>query len=368
TRRRNFIENDEFPYDNGLGLTYDTGDYRRALERLLTLADYEGLRRKQREMRLEGRYMGIGLSTYVEVCNFLHQPAHVRVDPDGSVFVYTGTSPHGQGDETAFAQIASDTLGVPVEKITVVHSDTALGPPGNGTAGSWTLASGGNAVLLASRKVREKMMRVAAHLLECRPEDLEFGQGFFMVKDELSRRVGVEEVAEAAYDPDTLPEDLTPGLEASEYYVPELTYPFGAHLAVVEVDPDTGKIHLQKVVMVNDCGEVVNPLLVDGQVIGGAAQAIGQALYESIEFGEDGTPLVSTFADYLMPSTPEIPQIETDRTVTPALNPLRAKGVGEASTIGLTQAIVNAVEDALEKPVDETPLTPYRVWLLLNRK
>ena len=189
-----------------------------------------------------------------------------------------------------------------------------------------------------------------------------------MVKDDPSRKVYVKDVAEAAYDPDSLPENMEPGLEALEHYVPELTYPFGAHLAIVEVDPETGRVFLRRVVMVNDCGEVVNPLLVEGQVVGGAAQAIGQALYESLEFGEDGSPLVSSFADYLMPTSVEIPEIVAERTVTPARNPLKAKGVGEASTIGLTQAIVNAVEDAIGKPVDETPLTPFRVWSVLNAR
>ncbi|MEM0442975.1 MAG: xanthine dehydrogenase family protein molybdopterin-binding subunit [Candidatus Caldarchaeum sp.] len=367
-RKTNFIKPEDFPYNNGVGSTYDTGDYEKALDKLLNISNYGELRKQQRLMRSTGRYLGIGISTYVEVCNFLQQPAYVRVEPDGSVHVYSGTSPHGQGDETAFAQIVSDTLGVPVERITVVHSDTALGPPGSGTAGSWTLPSGGNAVLKACMRVREKMTRIAAHMLECRSEDLIFEGGAFMVKDDPSRKVYVKDVAEAAYDPDSLPENMEPGLEALEHYVPELTYPFGAHLAIVEVDPETGRVLLRRVVMVNDCGEVVNPLLVEGQVVGGAAQAIGQALYESLEFGEDGSPLVSSFADYLMPTSVEIPEIVAERTVTPARNPLKAKGVGEASTIGLTQAIVNAVEDAIGKPVDETPLTPFRVWSVLNAR
>ncbi|MEM4281035.1 MAG: xanthine dehydrogenase family protein molybdopterin-binding subunit [Candidatus Caldarchaeum sp.] len=365
-RRINFIEPYEFPYDNGLGMVYDTGDYGKALDRLLEISNYKGLREMQKELRGKGVLIGVGLSTYVEVSNFLPQPAYVRVEKDGSLFIYSGTSPHGQGDETAFAQIASDTLGVPIEKITVTHSDTSLGPPGNGTAGSWTLASGGNAVLAACKRIREKMAAIAAHLLECRAEDLEFIDGAFVVKDDPSRKISVEKIAEAAYDAESLPENIDPGLEAVAHYVPQLTFPFGAHLAVVEVDTETGKVYLRKIVMVNDCGQVVNPMLVDGQVIGGAAQAIGQALFEGLEYDANGTLLTASFADYLIPTAAETPDMLTDRTVTPAPNPLGAKGVGEASTIGLAQAVVNAVEDALGKSVEKTPLTPYMVWSILH--
>ncbi|MEM1945537.1 MAG: xanthine dehydrogenase family protein molybdopterin-binding subunit [Candidatus Caldarchaeum sp.] len=365
-RRINFIKPDEFPYDNGLGMVYDTGDYGKALDRLLTISNYKHLREKQTELRQKGVLVGIGLSTYVEVSNFLPQPAYVRIERDGSLFIYSGTSPHGQGGETAFAQIASDTLGIPLDKITVAHSDTSLGPPGNGTAGSWTLASGGNAVLAACRRIREKMMRIAAHMLECRIEDLEFVDGVFRVRDDSGRRLSVEHIARAAYDINGLPEDVEPGLEAVTHYVPELTFPFGAHLAIVEVDAETGQVFLRKVVMVNDCGEVVNPMLVDGQVVGGAAQAIGQALFESLEYDANGTLLTASFADYLIPTAAEMPDILTDRTVTPAPNPLGAKGVGEASTIGLAQAVVNAVEDALGRSVEKTPLTPYMVWSILH--
>ncbi len=365
-RRINFIPSDEFPYNNGLGMVYDTGDYNKALNKLLEVSDYQHLRKMQQEMRKKGVYIGIGLSTYVEVSNFLHQPAYVRVEPDGSLFIYSGTSPHGQGDETAFAQIAADVLGIPLEKISVVHGDTSMGPPGNGTAGSWTLVSGGNAVLAACRTIREKMMRIAAYLLECSIEDLEFREGVFFIKDNPDKKLPLQKVVKIAYDAAELPEGISPGLEAVEYYVPDLTFPFGAHLAVVTVDVESGKVHLNKIVMVNDCGEVINPLLVDGQIVGGAVQAIGQALYEGLEYGEEGVLLTASLSDYLIPSAAEVPEIVSERTVTPAPNPLKAKGVGEASTIGLAQAIVNAVEDALKKPVDEMPLTPFKIWSLLR--
>ncbi|GBC68621.1 Carbon monoxide dehydrogenase large chain [archaeon HR01] len=366
-RLRNFIAGSQFPYSTAIGYTYDTGDYERALKKVLEVADYRSLREEQKRMRERGVLMGIGFSSYVEVCTFAEQPASVRVAPDGSVTVYSGTSPHGQGDETAFAQIVSDILGVPLDRITILHSDTSLGLPGQGTAGSWTLASGGNAILSACKKVLEKMRQIAAHLLEVRYEDIEYGDGNFYVKDDPSRRMGFKDVASAAYSVGRLPPEISPGLEASDFYVPELTFPFGSYIAVVEVDPETGYVRVRKAFMVDDCGRIVNPLLVDGQIVGGAVQALGQALYEELVYGEDGTLITSNLSDYLIPSSTEAPVFILEKTTTPATNPLGAKGVGEASTVGFTQAVVNAIEDAVGVEIDETPVTPYRLWKAIRR-
>ncbi|MEM4179397.1 MAG: molybdopterin cofactor-binding domain-containing protein, partial [Candidatus Caldarchaeum sp.] len=306
---------------------------------------------------------------FIEVCNFSYQSASVRVEPSGKTLVFTSTSPHGQGEETAFAQIVSDALGVSIDDVQVIHGDTLAIPYGWGTAGSWTLTSGGNAILNACKQIRQKMVAIAAHHLECSPEDIEVEDGRFFVKDAPEKGVSFEEVAAMAYDPEKLPEGVEMGLAATSFYNPDLTFPYGAYLALVEVFPETGEVEVKKAFLVNDVGKVVNPMLVEGQIHGGAVQALGQALYEEVVYGENGALLTSSFADYLLPSATEIPEMVLQRMETPAPNPLGTKGVGELATIGFTQAIVNAVEDALSPlgiRIEKTPLTPYRVWSLAN--
>ncbi|MCS7142331.1 MAG: xanthine dehydrogenase family protein molybdopterin-binding subunit [Aigarchaeota archaeon] len=368
-RMRNFIPPQSFPYRTPLGFVYDSGNYEGALRRALELVNYEDVKRLKSTVR--DRYIGVGISTFVEVCNFGYQSSYVKVEPSGLISVYTSTSPHGQGEETAFSQIVADRLGVSMEKIRVIHGDTDTIPYGSGTAGSWTLTSGGMAIINAVERIREKMLRIAASRLEARVEDLEMNDGRIYVKGTHDKYVTFEEVASIAYDQRKLPGGLEMGLTATGFYRPELTFPFGAYIAVVSVDPETYQVTLERVVMVSDCGKVVNPMLVDGQIAGGAVQALGQALYEDFVYDKDGNPLSVSFADYLLPSATEVPEFILDRTETPANNPLGTKGVGELSTIGLAQAIVNAVEDALWKmgaEIVETPVTPQRLYGVLRRR
>ncbi len=370
-RRRNFIRPEEFPYETITGHKYDSGNYEQALNKALEIVGYEELRRRQSELRAAGKLLGIGISSYVEVCNFAPTPAIVSVEKDGRVKVISGTMPQGQGEETAFAQIAADALGVDIKDVDVIFGDTSLIGWGPGTAGSWTLASGGNAVLQASMKVRDKILRLAAHMLEARPEDLEIVDGRVVVKGVPEKSVTIKEVAALAYDPSALPAGIEPGLSAEVGYSPQLTYPFGTHVAVVEIDTEAGRAEVKRLVLVDDCGRVVNPLLVEGQIIGGAVQALAQALYEEAFYDSEGNLVNSNFGDYLIPTAVEIPEIQTERTETPAPNPLGAKGIGEAPTIGLAQAVVNAVEDALAPlgvRVVDTPLTPYQIWRLIREK
>ncbi len=366
-RRRNFIPKGSFPYRTVTGVRYDSGDYRRALETLLERADYRGLRAEQERMRQQGRYLGVGLSTYVELCTFGWDEARVRVNEDGSVVAFTGTSPHGQGDATGFAQIVAEQLGVRPERVQVVHGDTLATPHGMGTAGSRTLVVGGSALLQAARKVRSRMLRIAAHLLEARVEDLELVDGVIRVRGVPDRQITLQEVAAAAYQPRKLPGGLEPGLEErATFTVRSPTFPFGAHLCLVEVDPETGEVWVRRYVAVDDCGVVVNPLLVEGQIHGGVVQALGQALLEEVVYDAEGQNRTRSLADYPVPRAAHVPQIETYRTVTPSpTNPLRSKGVGEAATIGGTPAFVNAVIDALRPfGVDhlDMPLRPEKIW------
>ncbi|MDW8084178.1 MAG: xanthine dehydrogenase family protein molybdopterin-binding subunit [Candidatus Caldarchaeum sp.] len=371
-RRRNFISAEEFPYKTLTRFEYDSGDYHRALEKLLNAMQYEKLRAEQAELRRMGRHLGVGLSTFVEVCNFSYQSASVRVEPSGKVIVLTSTSPHGQGEETSFSQIVADALGVSIDDVHVIHGDTLAIPYGWGTAGSWTLTAGGIAILKATEQVKAKMLAIAANHLESRPEDIETDAGKFFVKDAPEKSLSFQEVASMAYDPEKLPQGLEMGLAATSFYNPDLTFPFGAYGALVEVFPETGKVEVKKLFLVSDCGKVVNPLLVEGQIIGGAVQALGQALYEEVVYSEEGMLLSATFTDYLLPSSAEIPEFELMWTETPAPNPLGTKGAGELATIGLAQAIVNAVEDALrpfDVVIEQTPLKPSYVWkLVADRK
>ncbi len=366
-RRRNLLPKAAFPYRTPTGARYDSGDYRRALRVLLRQAGYRELRRQQRELRRRGRYLGIGLSCYVEVCTFGWETARVRVAADGSVTVFTGTSPHGQGGATGIAQLVADRLGVRLDQVEVVHGDTLAVPSGMGTAGSRTLVVGGSAAARAADRVRRKMVRLAAHLLEAASGDVQLQDGKFTVRGAPDRAVTVAEVASAAYQAGRLPEGMQPGLEEEgSFVVQQPTAPFGAHLCVVEVDPETGQVQVLRYVSVDDCGVVVNPLLVEGQIQGGIVQAMGQAFLEEAVFDPTGQPLTASLADYALPRAVHAPAVEMHRTVTPSpTNPLGAKGVGEAGTIGATPAFVNAVVDAL-RPFGvrhlDTPLHPERVW------
>ena len=362
-RAINFVRKDEFPYRTVTGQTYDSGDYEAALRKALDLLGYKQMRGLKERARAEGKLVGIGLSAYVEVCNFASQSAKVKVDEDGKVTVYTSTMPHGQGEQTAFAQLVADFFGIGMEDVRVFYGDTDLAPEGGGTAGSWTLTSGGAAILAACERVKEKMVRVAANLLEANPDDVVMEGGRFYVRGHEERALEFREVAAAAYDEDALPEDIEPGLEAYAFHSPKLTYPFGAHAVVVEVDPETFQVRILKAVMVDDCGNVVNPLLVEGQLIGGAVQALGQALYEEVVYDNEGQLVTATLTDYLIPTAVEVPRLELDRTVTPAPNPLGTKGVGEAATIGFAQAVMNAIEDALwPLRIDGSPAKPSYLW------
>jgi carbon-monoxide dehydrogenase large subunit len=381
-RRKNFTQ--KFPHKNYLGLTYDTGDYDKSLTKALEIANYPELRRRQEDLRKQGKLLGIGLSTWIEVCGFgpsaitgpneplaLVETAVVRMHPTGSATVYVGTSPHGQGHATTFAQIAAETLGIPYDQTEVRTGDTGDTPFGYGTYGSRSLHVGGSAVLITARKVVEKAKLLAAHLLEAADEDIVFEGGRFYVKGSPDRGKTMAEVAFAAHR-DSLPAGMEHGLEATTYYdPPDLSWPFGAHVCVVEVDPETGAVKLERYVAVDDCGNVINPMIVEGQVHGGVVQGIAQALYEEVIYDpKTGALKTGTLLDYMVPTANEIPEFVAERTVTPSTtNPLGAKGIGEAGTIASSIAVINAVCDALTplgiKHVD-MPASPGNVWKLIK--
>jgi CO/xanthine dehydrogenase Mo-binding subunit len=366
-RRRNFIPPSAFPYETAGGASYDSGDYQKALDALLERAGYARLRAEQAEARRAGRLVGIGLASYVEMCGFVDdETGDVVVGPDGRVTLESGCSPHGQGHETSFAQLVADELDVAVADVTVVHSDTQVVRKGQGTYGSRSIARGGMAAVVNARRVADRARQVAAHLLEARPDDVVRDGPVFHVRGVPDRRVSWAEVAAAAHG-GRLPASLGAGLESREDYVAQgLLYPFGSHLAVVEVDPDTGHVHLRRYVTVDDSGLIVNPLLAAGQVHGGLAQGIGQALWEGGRYDGEGQLLSGSLMDYAIPKADDLPSFETGHTVTPSpRTPLGVKGIGESATIGSTPAVANAVLDALA-PLGirhlDIPLTPDRVW------
>ncbi|MFN3974099.1 MAG: xanthine dehydrogenase family protein molybdopterin-binding subunit [Dehalococcoidia bacterium] len=379
-RRRNFIPKSAFPYKTAVGTIYDSGDYETALNKVLELSNYQGLRQEQqaRLQRGERKLLGIGLSTFVEICGFapnLPDNATVRVEPSGTVTVFTGTSPHGQGGDTTLAQIVAEELGVPMEEVTVVHGDTLAIAHGNGTLGSRTVAVGGAAAYQACKKVKEKATQLAAHLLKVTPDKVTCEGSHFFVEDIPDRKVSWKEVAQKAYSPSPeLPPDFEPGLVATVYFKPSnFTFPFGAHVAVVEVDRETGDVELVNYFAVDDCGHRINPMLVEGQLHGGIAQGISQALYEGVVYDDNGQLLTNTLMNYAVPNPLMLPPYTLAATVTPTPeNPLGAKGVGELGTIGATPAVVNAVADAL-KPLGvdpsqvQMPTTPERVWRLIRQ-
>lgn len=377
-RRANFVQPDQFPYTTPVVLQYDSGDYEAALDKALQMVGYEDVRVMQENARAEGRLVGIGFSTYIEACGIapsavagaigaragLYDSGMIRVHPTGKVQVYTGVHSHGQGHETTFAQLVAHHLQIPMEDVELVHGDTSQIPFGMGTYGSRSLAVGGSAIYRALEKVLDKARKIAAHKLEAAEEDLEYSGGQFTVAG-TDRSVGFADIALTAYVPHDYPiEELEPGLEFNAFYDPKnFTFPFGAHISVVEVDPDTGEVEILRYVAVDDVGEVINPMIVDGQVHGGIAHGIGQALMEDAVYDEDGQLVSGSFMDYTLPRAADLPMFEVDRTVTPCPhNPLGAKGAGETGTIAATPCIVNAVCDAIGARDIAMPLTPERVW------
>jgi carbon-monoxide dehydrogenase large subunit len=389
-RRRNWIEAAEFPFTTVAGLTYDSGDYGAATDRALELFGYDELRREQARRRAENDpvQVGIGVSTYTEMCGLAPsrvlgslrygaggwESASVRMLPTGKVEVVTGTSPHGQGHETAWSQIVADQLGVPFEDIEVLHGDTRTSYKGLDTYGSRSLAVGGIALYQACHKVVEKAKPIAAHMLECDPADVEFADGRFRVRGHPVDPEGGKSLADCAlavFAAHDLPDGIEPTLDADAVYDPtNFSFPHGTHLCAVEVDTRTGRVSIRSYVAVDDVGRVINPMIVEGQVHGGLAQGIAQALFEDAVYDDEGNLRTGTFVDYTMPSAADLPELVSDRTETPAPDhPLGTKGVGEAGTIASTPAVVNAVVDAL-RPYGvrdvAMPCTPERVWRALN--
>ena len=379
-RRKNFPQPKEFPFTTPTGLIYDSADYEKCLDVALKNANYKKLRQEQARLRKQGRYIGIGLSTYVEICGMGPssampaggwESATVRVEPTGKVNILTGSSPHGQGQETSFAQLGAEVLGLDPDDINVVHGDTAVVPYGIGTFGSRATAVGGTAAYKSLLKVRDKLAQIAGHILGEDPQKLAF-RDHKIVSKASKKSVGFAEAVGAAYVAKTLPPGVEPGVEATTFFEPSnFTYPFGAHICVVEVDAETGDVRLQRYVAVDDCGNVLNPLLVDGQIHGGIVQSVGQAFFEEAVYDENGQLITGELMDYAIPRAGDIPWIETARTVTPSpVNPLGLKGVGEAGTIGATPALVNAVVDALApfgvRHID-LPVKRERVWQLIRK-
>ncbi|HEY6628263.1 MAG TPA: xanthine dehydrogenase family protein molybdopterin-binding subunit [Acidimicrobiia bacterium] len=386
-RKKNFWQPDEFPAQMGCGFSLDSGNYEAAVDKLVEVSDYAGLRRRQEEARAEGRLVGVGIGSYVEVCGFgpailaeigfswtnyglpasFNGSGLVRVNPDATVTVVIGTGPTGQGHETTWAQLVGDGLGIPVEDISVLHGDTREHPMGIGTFGSRSISVDGTATYEATLKVKEKAARIAAHLLEASADDIVFADGGAHVAGTPDKRVEWAAIAKAAYQAHTSPDDVDSGLEAHTSFSPgNATWPFGTHLAMVEVDPDTGDVEILEYHAVDDCGNVISPMIVNGQVHGGIAQGIGQAMFEDAIYDADGNMLTGSLLDYPLPTAADLPSFDLHRTVTPSpVNPLGVKGIGEAGTIGSAHTMVNAVVDALTpmgvKHID-MPLRPKRVW------
>ena len=376
-RMKNFVPKNEFPFPTATGLTYDSGDYAAPLRKALDAVDYHKLRAEQAEARRQGKLMGIGLSTYGEICAMGPSPATpaggwesatVKIEPSGKVTVLTGASPHGQGEETTFAQIAADELGVDIDDVLVVHGDTSLVQYGIGTFGSRATAVGGTAVYFALQDLKAKLKKFGAMLLGS--EDVTFASGQ-CTDNKTGASKSLKEIAGASYRAMKLPPNTEPGMVSTHFWEPpNFTFPFGAHIAVTDIDPDTGAVSIRRYVAVDDCGNILNPLIVDGQVHGGVAQGIGQALYEQAVYDDNGQLLTGELMDYAVPKAHMMPWIESSHTITPTnVNPLGVKGVGEAGTIGCSPAVVNSVVDALApfgvKHID-MPMTPEKIWKLMQ--
>jgi carbon-monoxide dehydrogenase large subunit len=382
-RQKNFIQPEQFPYKSVLGWEYDSGNYPAALEKAMGMIGYDALRREQAEKRARGELMGIGISTFTEIVGAgpshtfdilgikMFDSAEIRVHPTGSAIVRIGVQTQGQGHETTFAQIVAEELGLSVDNIEVEHGDTDTAPYGLGTYASRSTPTAGAATAMAARKIRDKAAHLAAHLLECSVEDLEWKDYQFQVKGAPERSKSMTDLAFAAYT--NHPLGMEAGLEAVCYYdPPNLTFPFGAYIAVIDIDRGTGEVHVRRFVAVDDCGTVINPMVVEGQIHGGLTMGLAPALYEQIWYDEQGNIHGGTLMDYLVPTAMETPAWETDRTVTPSPHhPLGAKGVGESATVGAPPAIANAVVDALSHlgvTHIEIPITPPRLWRLLQEK
>ena len=382
-RKKNFIPKFSDGYQTKVALSYDSGNYLGAFDKLLGMLDYKKFRADQAAARAQGRLMGIGFSTYIEACSIapskvvgslgaqagLWESGKVQVHPTGKVSVFTGSHSHGQGHETTMAQIVADSLGIPMDDIEIVHGDTGRVPFGMGTYGSRSASVGGTAIVMSLDKIKEKGKKIAAHLLEANPKDMEYVGGNFVVKGSPQKAIPFGQVALTAYVPHNYPEGVEPGLEETSFYDPSnFCFPFGAHACVVEVDPDTGHVKILRYLAVDDVGNVINPMIVDGMVHGGIAQGVAQALWEEAVYDRDSGQLVSgSMMDYTLPKADMLPFYETDRTETPTLvNPLGVKGAGETGTIASTPAVVNAVVDALSglgvDHIDAMPMTPERVW------
>jgi aerobic carbon-monoxide dehydrogenase large subunit len=386
-RRKNYWQPDEFPATMGCGFALDSGNYEAAVDKLIDVSDYAGMRARQEQARADGRLIGIGVGSYVEVCGFgpavlaeigfswasyglpasFNGSGLVRVNPDGSATVIIGTGPSGQSHETSWAQIVSDQLGIEFDNIRVHHGDTGDSPMGIGTFGARSISVDGSATFEATQTVKQKAARIAAHMLEASADDILFADGGAHVTGSPDKRVDWAAIAKAAYQAHTLPEGVGPGLEAEGTFSPgNATWSYGTHVAMVEIDPETGDVKLLEYHAVDDCGNVVSPMIVDGQLQGGIAQGIGQAMFEHAIYDESGNLLTGSLLDYLVPTAEDLPMFDLHRTVTPTeVNPMGVKGVAEAGTIGSTPTMVNAVVDALSpmgvKHVD-MPVRPRRVW------
>ena len=380
-RFENFIKPEQFPYRTPTGWEYDSGDYGRALQKALDLIGYDDLRREQAEKRERGELMGIGISSFTEIVGAgpshdfdilgikMFDSCEIRVHPTGKVLARIGVQTQGQGHETTFAQIIAEELGFPVSDIKIEYGDTDTAPYGLGTYASRSTPVAGAATAVAARKIRDKAKKIAAHLLEANEDDLEWTNGRFSVKGSPDQAKSIGEIALAAYT--NHPPGMEAGLEAVDYYdPPNLTFPFGSYICVVDIDTGTGEVHIRRFVAVDDCGNIINPMIVDGQIHGGLTMGLAPALYESITYDENGNNLAGTFMDYLLPTALETPAWEVAKTVTPSPHhPLGAKGVGESATVGAPPAIANAVVDALwhlgVRNID-IPITPWKVWQILH--
>jgi carbon-monoxide dehydrogenase large subunit len=375
-RRKNYLQPEQFPYTTPTGSVYDSGEYENNLTTALELSKYAALREEQQQRRANNsdKLLGIGVASYVEMCGFgPYESAVVRVEPSGTVTVVTGTSPHGQGGETTFAQIVADHIGADFDKIIVQHGDTGSAPMGVGTFGSRGLAVGGAAIMKAAVEVREKAVKIAAHILEADAVDIEYVDGQYRVRGVPEKGLSLSEISKRAYGGGSLPAEMDPGLEATNFFSPpNFIYPFGTHVAVVEIERETGIVSLREYFSVDDCGPRISPMLAEGQIHGGLAQGIGQALIEEVIYDSEGQLMTGSLMDYAVPRADLFPHFTIGKTETPTpLNPLGAKGIGEAATIGSTPAVVNAVMDALEpfgvRHID-MPLTAPKIWQAMNRE
>ena len=382
-RRKNFIGKDQFPYQSKLGWSYDSGDYHANLDKALEFIDYKALRKEQEEKRKKGEFMGIGISTFVEIVGAgpshtfdiagikMFDSAELRIHPTGKGILRMGTKSQGQGHETTYAQIVAQELGIPASDITVEEGDTDTAPYGLGTYASRSTPVSGAATAMAARKIREKARKIAAYLLEASQEDLEWEPGKFWVKGSPSKSKTIQEIAFAAYT--NHPQGMEAGLEAVNYYdPPNLTFPFGTYIAVVDIDKGTGAVKIRKFVAVDDCGNIINPMIVEGQIHGGLTEGLAIAFMQLIDYDESGNVQGGTFMDYLLPTAVETPNWETGKTVTPSPHhPFGAKGIGESPNVGSPAAFVNAVVDALShlgvKHID-MPMTPAKIWQVMKEK